>query len=73
MTDCQFKIQSCFRCGYPDIVHHSDDRDPDHVHSYHIKSYPDPQTSLSLISSQQIDNVVSEAARMWNKDKELRF
>jgi len=63
------------RCGAPDIVHDENenlDADHDGIHYYKIQKYPG-EDSLSLLSSNEIENVVAEAAQLWNSDGKLRI
>jgi len=55
------------RCGADDIVHHHDHLHKT-VHHYHIQTYPHPDTSLSMLDPQEIDNVVFTASQLWNTD-----
>lgn len=63
------------RCGAADVVQDHPDHDHDHggVHRYHIAQYPDPVTSLSLLSSDKIDNVVLAASQLWNEADKVRL
>ena len=44
----------------------------DGVHYYKIVLYPG-KNSLSLLSPNEIDNVVAEAAQLWNSDGKKRI
>ena len=61
------------RCGAADIVHDHPDHDHGGLHRYHIAQYPDPVTSLSLLSSDKIDNVVLAASQLWNDADQVRL
>ena len=54
------------RCGGQDVLHdHSVHDHPGKVLHYHIQQYPDPDTSLSHLSREEIDEVILAASKLW--------
>ena len=54
------------RCGGQDVFHdHKVHDHPAKVLRYHIQQYPDPDTSLSHLSREEIDEVVLAASKLW--------
>jgi len=54
------------RCGGLDVFHdHDVPEHPFKVLRYHIQQYPDPETSLSSLTREEIDEVVLAASKQW--------
>ena len=76
MSDAVYQQTLVSRCGGLDVSH--DHTIPDHtdkVLRYHIQQYPDPETSLSHLSREEIDEVVLAASKLWTdpRDGQLRL
>ena len=66
LSDAVYQQTLVSRCGGQDVLH--DHAVHDHhakVLRYHIQQYPDPDTSLSHLSREEIDEVVLAASKLW--------
>ena len=73
LDDVVYQQTLVSRCGGLDVTH--DHNDPDHhneVLRYHVQQYPDPDTSLSHLSREEIDEVILAAARIWTDPEDGR-
>lgn len=61
------------RCGGLDVFHdHDVPKLPIKVLRYHIQQYPDPETSLSSLTREEIDEVVLAASKQWTDPMDKR-
>ena len=73
LDDAVYQQTLVSRCGGLDVTH--DQKSPDHhdeVLRYHVQQYPDPDTSLSHLSREEIDEVILAAARLWTDPEDGR-
>ena len=73
LDDAVYQQTLVSRCGALDVTH--DHNVPDHhdeVLRYHVQQYPDPDTSLSHLSREEIDEVILAAARLWTDPEDGR-
>ena len=71
--DATLQQTGILRCGAADIVHDHGNQGHGGVRRYHIARYPDPETSLSLLTPDRIDNVVLAASQLWNDGDHVRL
>ena len=73
LDDAVYQQTLVSRCGALDVTH--DHNVPDHhdeVLRYHVQQYPDPDTSLSHLSREEIDEVILAAAQLWTDPEDGR-
>ena len=73
LSDDVFQQTLVSRCGGLDVFHDHNVLDhPFKVLRYHIQQYPDPETSLSELTREEIDEVVLAASQQWTDPRDER-